>query len=213
MKLTIATKKAIQYACLKFHYSHSVPVNPLGFNVYNDNDEWCGVILFAAGANNHLHCMFNLEQGQVLELVRVALNGKQEHTSQCVVAALKMLHKECPLCKIVVSYADCDQSHLGTIYQATNWMYTGLMNEGDVSAFIINGKKTHKKTIHKKCRQTLEDVRKYLDPYAEEFRTKGKHKYLFFFDKRIKKRFEYLSLPYPKNEGWVKKERSEYAKK
>ena len=110
MKLTIANNKAIRYACMTFHYAKSVPVNTLGYNVYNDNNEWCGVILYGTGANNAIASPFGMHQGEVLELVRVALNGKQECTSKAVAMSLKQLRKDCPLCKLVVSYADCDQS-------------------------------------------------------------------------------------------------------
>lgn len=148
MRLTKASPKAVRYACLHFHYAKAVPVNTLGYNVYNDNDEWCGVVLFGSGANNYIGNEYNLKQGQVFELVRVALNGKQSCTSQCVSMALKALRRDCPLCRLVVSYADCDQNHLGTIYQATNWLYVGTMmqNEHD-SSWIIHGKRYHGRII------------------------------------------------------------------
>lgn len=148
MRLTKASQKAVRYACLHFHYAKAVPVNTLGYNVYNDNDEWCGVVLFGSGSNNNIGNEYKLKQGQVFELVRVALNGKQSCTSQCVALALKALHKDCPLCRLVVSYADCDQNHLGTIYQATNWFYVGTMmqNEHD-SSWIIHGKRYHGRII------------------------------------------------------------------
>ena len=147
MRLTYATPKTIDYACKHFHYAKAVPVNPIGYNVYNDADEWCGVILYAVGATPHIASPYGLKQGQVLELVRVALNGKQSCTSQVVAASLKQLKKDCPLCRLVVSYADCDQNHLGTIYQATNWIYEGNMNEGARAAFIVHGKKMHPKSV------------------------------------------------------------------
>lgn len=147
MRLTYATPKAIDYACKHFHYAKAVPVNPIGYNVYNDADEWCGVILYAVGATPHIASPYGLKQGQVLELVRVALNGKQSCTSQAVAMSLKQLHKDCPLCRLVVSFADCDQNHLGTIYQATNWIYEGNMNEGARGAFIVHGKKMHPKSV------------------------------------------------------------------
>ena len=147
MRLTYATPKAIDYACKHFHYAKAVPANHIGYNVYNNTDEWCGVILYGTGATPHIASPYGLNQGQVLELVRVALNGKQSCTSQAVAMSLKQLHKDCPLCRLVVSYADCDQSHLGTIYQATNWIYTGLSDRGD-TYFLINGKKTHRKSVY-----------------------------------------------------------------
>ena len=81
MILKKASHKAIKYACLKFHYSKSVPVNVLGFSVFNKKNEWCGCIVYGLGANNNLAKSFNEPQGSVIELVRMALNGKQESTS------------------------------------------------------------------------------------------------------------------------------------
>lgn len=52
MRLTKANSKAINYACKNFHYSKSVPAVQYAYNVYNDKDEWCGVILYGGGANN-----------------------------------------------------------------------------------------------------------------------------------------------------------------
>ena len=198
IELKLATPKAVKYACLNFHYAKSVPSVSYGFNVYEDG-EWCGVILFGLGATKNIASPFGLNQGEVLELVRVALNGKQSTTSQCVAAALKKLHQMNPLCKIVVSYADIDQDHAGIIYQATNWIYLGQMNEGSRSAFVINGKKTHPRTIGSMGGvQSLKWVRENLDANAEEFRTKGKHKYIFAFDKRLRKEYQKQHQPYPK---------------
>ena len=54
------------------------------------------------------------------------------------VELLKQLKKDAPMVRLVVSYADCDQEHLGTIYQATNWIYEGTKNTNDVAAFIVH---------------------------------------------------------------------------
>lgn len=132
-------------------------------------------------------------------MVRVALNGKQPCTSQCVGAALRKLHHDAPHIKIVVSYADVDQNHLGIIYQATNWIYLGKMNEDTIGAYIINGKKTHPKSIYSKgWVQNLEWLRKNVDPNAKEFVTKGKRKYIFVFDKKLRKQWQQKAIPYPK---------------
>lgn len=223
MRLTRATPKAIRYACLNFHYAKAIPVNTIGYNVYNDSGEWCGVILYGTGATPNIGRPYNLPIGGVLELVRVALNGKQEKTSQAVALSLKQLKADVPHCRLVVSFADCDQKHLGTIYQATNWIYTGTENEGNLGAFMIHGKKTHPKSVYAKiiknedgklvhCPQTLEAVRKYLDPNATIFVTAGKRKYLMPMDKAMKKQILPLAKPYPKNEDWVKIDRNTFKK-
>jgi len=199
MRISIATPKAIRYACLNFHYAKSVPVNKYSFNIFNNNDEWCGVIIYSSGANNQIASPFNLYQGEVLELVRVALNGKQETTSQALAMTLRELHKIAPHIKLIVSYADLDQEHAGTIYQATNWIYLGKYNEGSVGATIIKGKKVHNRTVNNRYgTSSFEYIKEHVDPKAERFITKGKHKYIFVFDKKLRKKWLKENKPYPK---------------
>lgn len=199
MRISIATPKATRYACLKFHYAKAIPVVKYGFNVFNDKNEWCGVIIYGSGANNHIADPFNLYQGEVLELVRVALNGKQETTSKAVSLTLKELHRIAPHIKIIVSYADLDQNHAGIIYQATNWIYLGLYNENTLGAFIIHGKKKHPKSCYSLgYKQNINWIKENVDANATEFITKGKHKYIYCFDKELRKKYLSQSKPYPK---------------
>jgi len=200
MILKKASQKAIKYACMNFHYAKAIPVNTTGFSVFSRKNEWCGVILYGSGATINIAKPYGLVAGQVYELVRMALNGKQESTSKAMAISLKLLPKVLPLCKMVVSYADIDQDHIGTIYQATNWYFVGETNVGMRSGFIINGRKTHNKTIHGKgVKQSLDEVRKHLDPKAEPYVTKGKRKYLYPLTKDMRQMCEDLAKPYPKN--------------
>jgi hypothetical protein len=205
MRLEKASNKAIKFACMNFHYAKSIPVNPIGFSVYNSNSEWCGVILFAVGANNNIAKTYKLNQGNVIELVRMALNGKQESTSKALAISLKLIKKSLPLVKLIISYADKDQNHSGTIYQATNWFYVGtnLQNKKDGS-FIINGKRIHGKTISDKCKthrlsKTINNIKiVYKTDNIIEFVTKGKIKYIYPLDKNIINLCNSISKPYPK---------------
>lgn len=192
MRITRATREAVDFACKHFHYSQSVPAIQFAYNIYNDKDEWCGVIVFGGGANNNLAKTFGMNPGEVLELERVALNGKQEQTSKAVAMALKQLHKDDPLCKIVVSYSDHRQRHLGTIYQATNWIYLGVSVTSDTQYFY-KGKWTHERTIN--AQPNRAELKKRL-PKREN---SNKFKYIFCFDKRERKKYLAVSLPYPKD--------------
>lgn len=199
MILEIASNKAVKYACMNFHYAKSVPVNTFGYSVFNDKKEWCGVILYGSGANNNLPKPYGLVSGQAIELVRMALNGKQNSTSKAMSISLKLLKKKLPLCKLVVSYADIDQNHTGIIYQATNWFYTGETNKGMRTGFIINGKKTHNKSVYSKgVVQSLDEVRKHLDKNAKPYITNGKRKYIYPLDKSLLHLCKSLSKLYPK---------------
>lgn len=199
MKLTLATSRAIKYSCLNFHYAKAVPVVLIGFNVYNNKNEWCGTICYGSGANPSIAKIYNKWQGQVIELVRVALNGKQEQTSKAVALSLKLLKKYCPMVDMVVSYADKDQNHLGIIYQATNWLYVGETTEGKCVAYIIKGKRVHNRSIGAKgWKANLLWLREHVDRDAKEFITKGKRKYLYIFDNNLKDKLKILEEEYPK---------------
>lgn len=212
MRLEIASNKAIKYACLNFHYAKAVPVNTFGYSIFNDNNEWCGVILYGTGANNNLATEYNLKQGNVLELVRMALNGKQESTSKALAISLKLIKNKIPLCKLIISYADKDQNHNGIIYQATNWYYVGtsMQNTTD-SSWIIKGKRYHGRVISDWVKQKgglngltrKEFLKKYYDKDAIEYVTRGKIKYIYPLDKTLIPLCKSLSKPYPKKQSAV----------
>jgi hypothetical protein len=207
MRLEIASNKAIKYACLNFHYAKSIPVNTFGYSVFNDKNQWCGVILYGIGANNNLATQYKLNQGNVLELVRMALNGKQESTSKSLAISLKLIKISMPLCKLIISYADKDQNHNGIIYQATNWIYTGTSMENTTdSSWIVKNKRYHGRIISDwvKSKGGLnglsrkEFINKYYDKNATEYITKGKIKYIYPLDKSLIPLCKSLSKPYPK---------------
>ena len=180
MYITPASRRAQEYACKKFHYAGVTPSARVAYNVFNEADEWCGVIMYGLGAAPAIAKPFGLWQGQVIELVRVALNGKQGHgrTSQAVAMTLRQLKKDCPLVCIVVSYADSAQGHTGTIYQATNWYYLGPV----ISVNYIEkhtGKLIHGKTAGDKYKGGERDriipvknppKHKYVYPLKKKYR-------------------------------------------
>lgn len=197
MRLEKASTKAIKYAILNYHYSKSVPMVQSAFSVFNAKGEWCGVICYAIGANNNISKPYNLPQVAVIELVRVALNGKQESTSKAVAISLKLLPKANPLVKLVVSYADEAQGHSGTIYQATNWYFTGDSFESKIQ---IDGKIIHKKTVHSNygTNNVSELIKRgYNAKYVADA---AKHKYIYPLDKSLIPMCKALSKPYPKKE-------------
>ena len=202
MRLALATYKAIKHSCLYFHYAKSIPCALCSYSVFNDAGVWCGCIVFSLGANQHQGKKFGLAQGQVCELVRVALNGKQESTSKALSIALKLLKKNNPLLRLVVSYAACDQEHIGTIYQATNWIFEGEVEQnGGTPKFKVHGKVTHGRTIAQRgWKQSIDWIREFKDPKAELVYTKGKRKYLYPLDKAMLNVCKPLAQPYPKKQ-------------
>lgn len=184
----------MEYACKHFHYAKSVPATQFAYNVYNGDDEWCGCIVYSGGANNHMAGEYGKVYGEVLELVRVALNGKQECTSQAVAMSLKHLKKDNPLVSMIVSYADSRQGHLGIIYQATNWIYLGERKTA-TREYYLNGRWVH--------RRSIDAMPNHLELVKSLPSREGsvKHKYLFCFSKKDRKQYMKQALPYPKESG------------
>ena len=193
MRLEKASTKAIKYAIMNYHYSKSVPMVQCAYSVFNDNDEWCGVICYAIGANNNIAKPYSLKQGEVIELVRVALNGKQSHTSKAVSISLKLLEKSSPLVRLVVSYADTEQNHVGILYQSMNWYYTDYITSG-MDKCVMDGKAVHKKTINSRFGTTAGLV---------IVKSLPKHKYIYPLDKSLIPMCKRLSKPYPKKQSAV----------
>lgn len=189
MRLELASTKAIKYAVMNWHYSKAVPIVTLAHAVFNDAGEWCGVICYGPGANPNLHVPYGLKPGQAVELVRVALNGKQALTSQALSRSLKLVAKHCPLIELIISYADTGQGHKGTIYQATNWTYTGAMKGHAKTIDPKTGKVAHPRTIH-----TLYGTQKGLKtiPGSEKL------KYIYPISAKCRKLAKTLAQPYPK---------------
>jgi len=188
MRLEKASFKAIKYACLNFHYAKRVPAQPLcGYSIFNNKSEWCGVIVFNNGVGN-IEKPFNLKKGEVCELVRIALNGKQDKTSRALSIALKLFKKHNPLVKLIVSYADSD-FHKGTLYKASNFIYIGSKKTGN--EYIYNNKSVHSRSISKTGYSKQFGIfRKTIKKKDCEVIKKGvKHKFIYFLDKNEKQKY------------------------
>jgi hypothetical protein len=185
MRLEKASRKAIVYACMNFHYAKRIPTGAnISYSVFNDNSEFCGVIIFGYPATPNIVPEFSLQNGKVLELRRVALNSKQEITSKALAISMKLIKKDCPTVKLLVSYSDKGQNHYGTIYQATNWYF---INESESSGyeFLINGKWVH-------SRHGKGEIKRKLA---------GKRKYIYPLDKNLLSICNKLAKPYPKKQA------------
>jgi len=200
MKITYANIDAVRYACLYFHYAKSTPVYNYAYNIYNDNNEWCGCILFGLGSCREMSNNLNCISGTLLELQRVALNGRQGHnqTSKAVAMGMNQVKKDAVCLKCLFSFADTEQKHIGIVYQATNWIYLGI-RKGDY-VFIKEGKKYHRRTINNRIKSagmTNKEYRQIMG-YCESAKVGDKHLYVYPYDKKIKKQLLKKRVQYPK---------------
>lgn len=181
--------KLARYACEHYHYSKKMPAGKMiHYGIYEDG-QFFGVVIFGWGANRNIGKPYNMTNQECVELQRVALKaGHVSATSQIVSACVRQLKKDNPLLKLIVSYADDAQGHVGTIYQAMNWVYVGEWNVQSSLVDNNTGEKFHQRT--------LTGQGKDLSNYRYEGSVK--RKYLYPLDKPTRKVIMLLAKPYPK---------------
>ena len=128
---------------LKKHYAKRIPNITNAFGLF-DESELIGVVTYGIPPSPAL-CMGvcgEEHSSKVLELNRLCLQDNDKNQSSFLISqSLKMLPKP----KIVISYADISQGHVGYVYQATNFLYTGLSAKR--TEWRIIGSNLHSKTI------------------------------------------------------------------
>lgn len=179
------------------HYLHRKAPCSFAFGVF-DNDILLGVICYGTPSSAPLRSGIcgKEEAKNVIELTRLWVDDvlPKNTESWLIAQTLKLIDKE-----IVVSFADTKQNHVGVIYQATNWIYTGLSAKH--TDWTIAGISLHGQTIADK--HTAKQIRKiYGDRFSLKERSR-KHRYVYFNGSRKRKKqllqkLRYPIFPYPK---------------
>jgi hypothetical protein len=186
---------------LNRHYAKRIPSISFAFGLYDDNN-LVGVCTFGSPPSPSLCTGVCGEQykDKVLELNRLIVDSPKPNSASYLVSqSLKLLPKP----SIVVSYADTSQGHVGYIYQATNFLYTGL-SASRVDWAVKGLEHLHSKTLSEGM--TLEKLQeKYGDRFYHRDRDR-KHRYIFFTGsklqkKRLQRKLNYEVAPYPKGES------------
>jgi len=184
---------------LKIHYAKRLPSITHSYGLYEDN-KLEGIVTYGSPPSPSLCigiCGAEYKD-RVLELNRLCLlNNKKNQASFLVGNSLKLLPKP----SIVVSYADTSMNHNGYIYQATNFLYTGLSDKRTEWRMI--GSNQHSKTIVELY--SLEQRQNNKDKFHMIDRPR-KHRYIYFLgDKKQKKemlsKLNYDVHPYPKGDN------------
>ena len=176
---------------LNKHYAKRIPSITYAFGLYKDK-VLRGVCTFGSPPSNAL-CIGVCGKDYsslVIELNRLCVDEMSEKniTSYFLSSCLKRLPTEL----IIVSYADTSMNHHGYIYQATNWIYTGLSAKR-TERYDPDNPNKHSKTVT--------EAMNYLDLAIRE--RPQKHRYIYFngsksFKKKMNRLLNYNIKPYPK---------------
>ncbi len=178
--------EAADYAVMTWHYSRTMPSGKLvKIGVWED-DLFIGAVLFGRGASPNLGKAYGLNQSQCCELVRVALDKHQAPVTQIVATSIRLLTRQSSGLRLIVSFADPLQGHVGRVYQAGNWIYAG--QSAEVSEYYLDGRWRHTRSV-------------WHDPRRPQSRARvvgGKHRYLMPLDRGMRRQIGPLGLPYPR---------------
>jgi hypothetical protein len=182
------------------HYLRSFPGGTkLNFGVFNGK-YLKGVVVFGAGPYLAYHLVDGATPEDCLTLTRLWLADELPTNSESYILGiiLRSLHLYTDI-KFLVSYCDPSVGHIGTIYQASNWLFTGLSSPTPLLD-LGDGKTYFSRTLaHKYGSHSLQYFADHkitikLIPQSPKFR------YIYFLDSTWRHRLEIPVLPYPKKE-------------
>lgn len=194
---------AVKFACEKWHYSKCCPLMKLNAVGVWENAQYIGCIIFSPGATASIGKPYKLTNGEICELTRVALNEHSAPVTKMVSIAIKMIKRQNPGLKLIVSYADPYQGHMGGIYQGGNWVYVGESAPAKVY-FDKVGKQYHSRNVGPIAKRDKFGVT--IHAKSEMVRTEmrqPKHKYLYPLTDDMRSKIEPLRKPYPKRASVV----------
>jgi hypothetical protein len=184
----------------RHHYLHSLPGGTcLAFGAFQGN-RIMGVMTLGVGPKNAHALVEGAGPEDCLTLSRLWLSDELPRNSESrfIGVVLRSLRKNTGL-KFLVSYADPAQGHLGTIYQATGWVYTGL-SEAMPLYDIGDGKARHSRSLsHAYGTHSLEHFSRH-GVQVKLVPQQAKHRYLYFLDPAWRERLKGPALSYPRAE-------------
>lgn len=169
---------------------------------------WSGPVLFgviAFGVLSPAACRAAFTEGTVTRVrhmsrLMLADNAPHNSESRLIGGALHRLGREHPQIWAVITYADIGQGHIGTVYQATNALYTGT---GGTTLYYVDGdgnRRGSRTTRGGGGSLTRRDAARLgLHPHLGSV----KHRYVYILGSKTQRRqrrklLRYDVLPYPK---------------
>lgn len=188
---------------LERHYARRMPSISFAFGLF-EGDYLEGIVTYGSPPSAPLRsgiCGPDFKS-YVLELNRLCLRrNAPNHASLLVSKSLRLLGGN----RIVVSFADTSQGHVGTVYQAANFIYCGLSAKR--TDWKIRGREhLHGQTVADEFRGRQDRACAMREKYGDDFYLSPrprKHRYVRIvgskgFRAKARRALRYSVEPYPK---------------
>lgn len=191
------TKKQVDAIVTRRHYSRRACIFWAGFGLIAPDGAVEGVCVYGQPSPPISKHAFRDRDFRLYELARLVIQTTERNAASALIGrSLKMLEPH----SAVVSYADSMWGHVGSVYQATNWLYTGATKSHD-SLYLVDGVRTHPMSL--RDRGITDPKRWAADNGVETIRPMDKHRYFYLNGTRrevrdMRQKLVYPVLPYPK---------------
>jgi hypothetical protein len=192
--------RAAKELLVRNHYLHTMPGGTkLAFGIFSGG-RLMGALALGVGPFNAHRLVSGAAHADSIALTRLWLDDGLPKNSESRVLAviLRSLARNTKL-KFVVSYSEPAAGHVGTIYQAGGWLYTG-MSGPSVLYDLGDGVSRHSRTFgHSYGTRSLRYLRN-CGIHVAPIQQQGKHRYVYFLDRSWQPRLTVQVLPYPKSD-------------
>ena len=203
IRLKVIPSKLANDFVKKYHYSGKVvPNSKLHFGAFYNN-VLRGVLSYGSSMDKKkvLNTVNNTNWNDMLELNRMAFDDvlPKNSESRCIAISMKLIKKNAPHIKWVVSFADATQCGDGAIYRASGFKLINIKINKQMLDW--NGKIIAKKTLDNKNYPMIKGkyYSRYLLEKGDAKPLKGYQlKYIYFIDKAKEKDLTVPIIPFSK---------------
>lgn len=194
------SKKAVNNSCL--HFGAFLDGNLHGVLSYGPSLDKSKIITLVKGTG----------WNNFLELNRMAFDDYLPRNSEsyCIAKSIRMIRKNAPQIKWIISFADGCSCGDGTIYRASNFVLTGIKKNSNL-CMLPNGEKIHKMTLENNPTSPRKELggmsyfqltggaynfKKYVEKVGGSILTGYQLRYIYFIDKTFRNRLTVPEIPF-----------------
>lgn len=200
----------------KHHYSGKVVNNScLHFGCFLDG-ELHGILSYGSSLDKRktMGLVKDTKWNEFLELNRMAFDNYLPRNSEsfCIGKTLRMIRKNAPHIKWVISFADGCSCGDGTIYRASNFVLTGIKKNENLCV-LPSGEKIHKMTLENAPTTPRKELggksyfdvtdgklnfKKYVNRLGGAILPGFQLRYVYFIDKKFRQNLTVPEIPFSK---------------